>query len=370
MLKTLLCIRSFFLGSSLFKLALTSFLTAFLVFQPSFAMTGPGFFDTETALFYPTGHLVLALGLDQYLSYSTSGNLQKRYGQVPFNLSYSLVRNVQVGVTIPLVWATATKTGKSLGLAGGDGLVELHFGNDEPEYDYRESFVFKVRVPDASPPVGREKRFSSGLDYEGDDFVLQVSDYYPLVKHNVDLTLGWNFSKQILPKTFMHFNARYVYELNTNETLTNIFAFNGFIDTTNDISSTSNFDNYAGAKFSLFGIEKIFQKFFYSTSFTDPWSDKKNDHLEFSLAFDTTLDLHYELFERPISLSLRPFTELFFLKRFTEDSLYKSNLAWTFGVGFFLPFGLRYQFGYTHVFWSENKFDYEDSARMNLSFVF
>jgi hypothetical protein len=337
------------------------------------SMTGPGFFDTDSAYFFPTGHLALSLGYDQYLSYSSSGNLQKHYNAVPFNLSYALARNVQVGISIPLIWVAAPKSGKTLGLVGGDGLVELHFGNDETEYDYRESFLFKVRIPDASPPVGRDQRLSTAkFSYSGDEFVIKdsSSDYYPLIKHNGDLTLGWNFSKQILPKTFVHFNARYVYEFSTNESLTNIFAFNGLIDTTNDVSTTSNFDNYQGAKFSLFGIEKIFQKFFYSTSFSDPWADKKNDHLELSLALDTTLDVGFDLFEKHFSLAIRPFSELFFLKRFTEESLYKSNLTWTVGAGIFLPFGLRYQFGFSHVFWSENRYDFEDSARMNLTWVF
>lgn len=282
-------------------------------------------------------------------------------------MTYAPVKNVQLGLTIPLVSVYDARLNETRNVAIGDFQVDFEFGHDDLEYDFREAFTFRTRI-NTGPAIDRNLRFSSTPS----DFTIQSSlaDYYPLVKKNVDFALGWNFTKEILPNTSFHFNFRYVYELAPDETLTNIFAFNGLDGSSNQTSTVTNLNQFNGSTLSLFGIEKIIGRLFWTTGLDDPWKDKINDHVELSAAIDTTFNLEYYLFDRRFSLALKPFLELFFLKRFSEESLFKSNLSITAGIHFRLFSALRYQIAFSHILWSESRFEYQDAAHMGLTLFF
>lgn len=328
----------------------------------------PGYLNTRSTEFYPRGRVGLSVGLERFEDRGPYGTWPLVFSAVPVSIATALARNVQLGLTLPFVWVeNLARPDRSLALVAGDMVLDMEFGHDEPEYDYREAFTFRVRIPDTSPPIDRNRRLSTlERDYaEGST----VRDYYPLTLHHQEMALGWNFSKQLGEKTWLHFNARYVYEFGTNESLTNMFALQGALVSTNDISTITNAEALAGTTFSLFGIEKIWERFFGWTGRVDPWADKANDRVELSLGVDTTLDLGYHVSGRKIPFAIQPFAELFLSKRFTEESLAKSHLDLSAGAAFHLPAHLRLQFAFTRVLWADARFDYQDALRMNLTIL-
>ncbi len=345
------------------------FLFAFFLLgaQPSFA--GLKYAQTRLAHFYPPGHLVLDLGFQNYFSSGEFGDFQGRYYFIPLSLTYAVVKNVQLGVTIPVAGIYDAQFNRYQKFSFGDFQVDFEFGHDDYEYDFREAFTFSTRIG-TGVPVNRERRLSTTPSFYKFTGQNPPDDLYPFVKNNADFSLGWNFSKELFQGTSVHFNFRYVYELGPDEGLTNIFAFNGLVDSTNDTSTVTNVDQFSGSTVSLFGIEKIIGRLFWTTGLDDPWKDKINDHLEFSTAVDTTFNLEYYLFGRRFSFVLKPFLEIFFSKRFTEESLYKSHLDLTVGIHLKLFSLLRYQIAFTHVLWSESRFEYQDAATMSLTLFF
>lgn len=330
----------------------------------------PGYLNTRSTQFYPRGRVGLSVGLDRFEDRGPYGTWPLVYTALPINLTTALARNVQIGLTLPFTWVdNGARPDRSLAPVAGDMLIDMEFGHDEPEYDYREAFTLRVRIPDTSPAIDRNRRFSTlTRDYAES---ASVRDYYPLSLHNQELALGWNFSRELGQKTWLHFNARYVYEFGTNESLTNMFALQGVLVSTNDISTLSgtNFEALAGTSFSLFGLEKIWDRFFGWTGRVDPWADKRNDRVELSLAVDTTVDLGYHVAGRKIPFSIQPFAELFLVKRFSEESLAKSHFDLSAGASFHLPAHLRLQLAFTRVLWAEERFEYQDAVRMNLTIL-
>ena len=328
----------------------------------------PGF-EVGQAEFLPASKLDLSLGWERYRDPGIYGASQHLYDVAPIGLRYALARNVQMGLFWPMVGVeNLTSPTLSLAPAAGDITFELAFGHDELEYDYREAFVFSTRIIDESPAVPRSRAQTSVVDYNRD---ATSRDYYPFVFHNTDFSLGWDFTKRLEGRVRLHASVRYVYELSTNETLTNVFAFNGLIDQNpSNAQNTAGLSNFQDAKISFFSLEKIFQKLFWTTSLTDPWSDKANDHIEYGLALDTTWDLHYDFAGTPVEVSVSPFLEISGAQRFTQLSMMKSHLQSTLGAELAWGPRLRTKFGFTRILWAENNYDYSDGARLELSFLF
>ena len=339
-----------------------------LALLPAPLAAQPGYLHTRSTEFYPVRRLGLTVGWERHEDRGPYGTWPLVYTLLPITLTTALVRNVQLGLTLPLAWVdNLARPERGVPPAAGDMLLDLEFGHDEHEYEYREAFTLRVRIPDTSPSIDRNRRYAT-LPREYLE-ASPVRDYYPLVRHSGELCLGWNLSKEFLPRTWVHFNARYTYEFGTNEGLTNMFALQGVLVNSNDVSSVSNLEAFQGTSFSLFGIEKIWDRLFGWTSRTDPWADKRNDHLELSLGVDTRFDLGYHVAGRSIPFAVQPFAELYWAKRFSEESLAKSHIELSAGAALHLPGNLRFQFALSRVRWAENLFEYQDSATMSVTIL-
>lgn len=340
----------------------------FLALVPWAPAASTRYLNTHSAFFDPPGRVALDLGLTRFEDRGPYGAYSMIYSQVPVVMTTSLARNVQVALTLPVIWVeNVLRPERSMPPAVGDLLFDLAFAHDEPEYDYREIFTFRTRIPDTSPNVAQNRRYNPVVDYEPTS---TVRDYFPLARHNGEMALGWGLTKEVAGRLQVHLGFRYTYEFGTNETLTNFFAFQGVLVNSNDTSTFSNFDAFQGTTFSLFGIEKVVQRLFGWTDFKNPWADKANDHLELSLSIDTRIDLGYHFGQHPVHVALVPFAELFWVRRFSEESLAPGHLDLSAGVGIELPAQMKLTLALTKVLWREGAHPAQDGMHLGVSFLF
>jgi len=342
-------------------------LAVFLSLSPVHAAN---YFYTRSAYFNLEGRGTLASGLTQLSVSGDYGDYQKRYFIIPLFFDFSLVRNVQTGVEVPIVGFRDIKRDTVEFAPVGDVQAFLEFGRDDTEYNFRDAIIIQVTYGSgqgASFDIMTNEKRSEAYSRE-----INNKGYYPASRGNNQYALGYRLTKHIGNNSSFTFNGSYVYELLEGETFKSNFVdeFQGVI-----IESASNTNDTAVGKFStsdysFFGIENIFKKLFWTTDPENPWHDKANDHLEFSCTIDTYFDTDYYIGERRIEFGFKPFIELSYHYRFTGLSLYKSRLILVPGMWVKIGSKIRYLFGVSKILWAENDFEYDDAAQMRVLIQF
>ena len=297
------------------------------------------------------------------------GNLYIIFFRFPIYFDYNIIKNVSVQVGLPpTVSIFNIKDNQPIQEAplyfGGNGYLKFLLAFDDYEYNFKHAISIGYYFSSSSQNFNETRKTNSA--YNTRDFT--INDFYPLIKNSENLSLGWVFSKKIDKKTLFNFNIKYFYELQSPESLTNLFTLSSFINENDQIQQSTSTDNIAleDSSFSFFGIEKIIQKLFWTTNLEDPWIDKKNDHLEISLSIDTQLFLDYTIASFSIEGSLNPFIDLNWLYRFTDESLYKSHLLVSTGVIYNMTPFLYYLFTLNHFLWQEEAYDFKSSIHVNI----
>ena len=319
------------------------------------------YFFTQSAHFHYDSSVSIFFNFNQYIRKNRFGNAQYLLQELPFKIKATIIKNVQASIAIPLIFGRSFTTGADLPLAIGDLELEARFGHDDSEYNYRQAYYFKYRasISPTTTKIASAQRFSQDV---------QEASYYPLASQFDEMTLGWHGTKNITPKTQFHLNLNYVYQLSTNESITNLIAFENISNA--DVETNARGGKLQDIRFSLFGLDTTLQNLFWTTSYNQPWSDKRNDHVNISMAIDTLIDADYYFGSKKVLLSLKPFLEVTFVLPFTSESFHHTRILITPGLLLKFTKHLRYLFGVGFLSSSITRFEFEAASFMSLRLVF
>ena len=316
---------------------------------------GTDYFFTQSSHFKEPGRFSFFIDYYQYLKQNKFGVNQYLLQEVPLKIKATLVKNVEVGVSIPVVFGQNYLTSETLSPVIGNIELELRFANHDEEYDYQYSYYFNYRI---STGVVAQKLSPSELD--GD--VIRAS-YYPVASSLDEMQIGWHMTKKITPKTEFHFNFNYTYQFTNNENITNLIGLEGF---ESEIETNARGGKLSQANFTFLGLDKTFRRLFWTTSLNDPWEDKKNDHFVVSMVLDTYLGMDYYFDKRKLLIGLKPFIEFTWLFPFSNESFYNPKLLIVPGVYLKFTRYFGYLFGLGLVFDNWQYFDFEQVVFMSL----
>lgn len=352
-------LTNFFKGKPLFAL-----IYVFTLFSFAYA----DYFDTESAWFEQEGRVNLVTGIERFNLRSPFGNIYNRVLNIPLEMNFSMIKNVQLNLQWPLFFMTDPTINHTT-WNFGDIYFGLALAFDDLEYNFKWALTFNT-------PLYTQNNNSLQLRYNEDIDTSTIYSFtpdstYPMTKGNNQYSLGYRFSKEIGEKFRVHFNADYVYELLENETIvSNLFSeITGFIQQEEGSGGTLSKTNVEG--FSPFGLDKIFRKLFWlNEDLQDPYKDRKNDHIELSLTVDSFH--HNEIYLKSgkrIPIYFKPFLELSYVYRFTQESLYRSHL--TVIPGFFLKYQkyMGIQTGIAFDLWGEENYFKKTAFKMNFIFT-
>jgi hypothetical protein len=252
------------------------------------------------------------------------------------------------------------------------GELDLTFqiGHDDTEYNFRDALVVRFRInKTVTESVGRnnsinEDKYNYGT--EADDL-----SYYPIIKNDNPFTLGWNFTKSIAQRSTFNFNFYYNYEyIEGDDFVSNIFGEFGAWARNAETGASQSDPTASNTDFSFFGIERIFQKLFWTTDLKDPWVDKRNDHLLINASIDTFFNLDYYIGKQKLTLGFKPFIEASFLYRFSQESMYRSRLVLVPGLWLKIGKYIRFLVGFEKTLWAEEYYSIDDASYLALEFHF
>ena len=317
------------------------------------------YFFTQSAYFGERRWVSFFIDFHQYLKQNKAEVNQYLLQALPLKIKTTLVKNVEASLMIPLVFGRDYLNARELPATLGNIEFELRFAQDDAEYDYRQAYYFKYRVgtgvPTQKPPKSIE-------DANGNI----SATYYPLTSSLEEMTLGWHASKNLSSRSQLHFNFNYTYQFTNHQGITNLARFENFIS--DEVETNARGGKLTSTRFSLFGLDHLLRQLFWTTSLNDPWSDKRNDYLTFSLTVDFYLATDYYFGRKKILLGLKPFFEFTGVLPFSEESFYLPRVVLI--PGLFLKFTkhFHYLFG-LGIGSAEQHFSFEQVAFMSLRIV-
>ena len=294
------------------------------------------YFSTQSAYFADEGRVKIIVDFNQYEKRGKFGARQYLLQEIPFTIRVAILRNLEASLKLPVVFGYNFLTEDRLPAVFGNVEIELRFGRDDDEYNYREAFYISYRIG-SGPSVEKP---AEGTLIGGD--ALDPS-YYPAVSSLYEFSLGWHCTKDIGEKSQFHFNSAYTYQLNEGENLDRLINFEGV--TGGAIETNANGENIQRNSFTLFGLDKSLKRLFWTTSLNNPWADKKNDYITLNAAIDTRLSTGFFFGKRQLILALKPFLEMTWLIPFSDESYYVSRFTLVPGMLLELTRYFRYAFG-------------------------
>lgn len=321
-------------------------LAGFLYFQP---LPAAPYTQTEDAIFLGNGHGEISLNYQQHFIQSPYGAQLQKLHQLPLELRYNLVRNVMASLEWSFLYVENYSLEETQG-ATGDLEVQIFFGRDITEHQYRDAYYWGFRRSGGAESITEESERSSVLDNS------VKTSFYPLSVPVNRMSLGYLLSKNYSDKLQFSLDFAYHYELKEDESATNFLAFQGV---QND--NVQGGEQDMGNSYSLFGLDESFRKLFWRTSLSDPFEDKKNDHLQVKAAIDTTFYTEYHFPERNVAFVSRPFLEFVYFHPISEESFQAQ--AFTLIPGLWFKIGERYKFKLARsiTLYKENKSDIHKS---------
>ena len=319
------------------------------------------YFFTRSAFFKDEGFLSLSIDYQQFIDRAPEGHIEGWIFHYPLRVDYAITRAVAVSLWIPFYSGVFNEERASIGdttqirssstpFAVGNLGFELRLGFEDLEYGFKSSYYFSYTLN--TGPRGFE----------------------PFIPITQQATIGAIASKKVLKSTIFNLNVQYVYELRKGDenreaqSFTNFFSFNDFDQGRNE--KTANGKDLRSRNLSLFGLEKIFQNFFWNTSLVDPWSEKRNDHLELSFSINRALTMHYDIRNRKMILGLNPFLEMAWVIPFSDESIVAHHFI--LAPGLYLKFTrkIRFLLSLAFALGEKDKLDYTQAGLMSLRFVF
>lgn len=315
------------------------------------------YFFTQSTYFDKRKWFSLFIDYNQYLKQNKFSVNQYLLQEISFEIKTTLVKNVEAGIAVPLVFGHNYLNDNELPSTLGNIEFELKFGKDDDEYDYRYAYYFKYRVS-TGPPTQKPL-----LSIEDEQNINH--SYYPLTSSLEEMTLGWHASKNIGRYVKVHLNFNYTYQFTNNQGITNLFRFE-------NVSSDNVETNARGGKLSptrltLFGLDSFLRQLFWTTSLNNPWSDKQNDYLNIAMAVDFYLNTDYYLGTKKILLGVKPFLEINWLLPFSGESFYTSKFI--FIPGLLLNFTKNFNYLFGLGVGVQEHFNFEQTAFMSFRII-
>lgn len=300
-------------------------------------------FHTESAWFAKGGKVIFNTGLFRFNRSGLYGSKMDEIYYLPLEINFSMINNVQLNLNWPFYVSKDIIT-EEIEFTYSTLTMGLAFGFTDNEFDYKWAINFYNTL------AVRENADSS---FANDETINVFQDQtvrgnsYPMAKDRHYYALGYRFTKSIKENTTINVNFDYVYELASNETIrSNIFSkFSGLVQ-----DEKGNFSNVEG--FTLFGMEDIFRTLFWrDKDLSDPWKERRNDHIEFSASVDHFFTTDYYIKDKKIPLSVKPFLEFFWSYRFSRMSVFRSEIILTPGVWIAYSRHFRFMFGLDKTVW-------------------
>jgi len=323
----------------------------------------------------------LSVNLGKYLYHNEYGRAEREYLYLPVYMQYGLTSFVQLAAFLPIINARNVIESKGNMFSGGEGIavgdfhIELKFSDDNKEPEYNYSIVVRYQYKSGVQTGLSPQEIQMLTDKSGVDRKITVS-YYPFSKGVENLGLGYYLTTDLFKKIDVNFNATYTYEFGIIEdeaegerrmTIKDFFKFENIIEKEKDKEGKET------EKFkikSFFGLEKMFKRLFWTSSKSDPWSDKRDDHITLSLSLDTFLDTDYYIGKKRVLIGLRPFVEFTGILNWHESSTTRSCLMINPGLWIKFTNPLRYMISFTFVAARSREFPFDTGLIQGIAVQF